>query len=172
MSGISALHLLEEAVRPALNELGDPWNGVAAEQLLMGTAAVESGLVYLRQLPRADGRVGPAKGLFQMEPFTFDDLLRRLNLERFEHLRNCVVFQATTQEPDASEMCWNLRFAAAMCRMKYRDAKPKLPEPWDIVGFEDYHKRFYNSAIGATRPGEFRRAWDDLIAPSAGRMWP
>lgn len=167
MSGLNPVHLLEEAVRPALNFMGEPWNGVAAEQLLMGTAAVESGLVALRQYG-----TGPAKGLFQMEPFTFDDIMRRISIERFDHLRNSVVFQATTQDPDASEMAWNLRFAAAMCRMKYRDAKPDLPEPWDIVGFEEYHKRFYNSALGATRPGEFRRAWDELIAPSAGRMWP
>ncbi len=167
MSGISAPDLLREVVRPSLDALGDPWNGVAAEQLLMGTAAVESGLFKLRQFSG-----GPAVGLWQMEPFTFHDILRRLGIERFEHLHNCVVFQATTQEPDPDEMAWNLRFACAMARMKYRDAKPALPEPWDIAGFEDYHKRFYNSALGETRPGEFTRAWNNLIAPSAGRMWP
>lgn len=167
MSGISPIDLLDEAVRPALASLGERWSGRSAEQLLMGTAAVESGLHKLRQYGG-----GPAIGFWQMEPFTFHDILKRLDIERYRELRNSVVFLATVQEPEPDEMAWNLRFAAGMARMKYRDAKPDLPKPWDIAGFEDYHKRFYNSALGATRPGEFTRAWNELIAPSAGRMWP
>jgi len=159
VSGISPIDLLDEAVRPALAALGERWAGRSAEQLLMGTAAVESGLHKLRQYGG-----GPAIG--------FWDILKRLDREQYADLRLSLVCLATVQEPEPDEMAWNLRFAAAMARMKYRDAKPDLPEPWDIAGFEAYHKRFYNSALGATRPGEFTRAWNDLIAPSAERMWP
>ena len=172
MSGISPIDLLDEAVRPALAALGDRWGGRSAEQLLMGTAAVESGLVKLRQYGFEPGSKVGAIGFWQGEPGTFHDILKRLNREQTAELHQSVVFLATVQEPDPDEMAWNLRFAAAMARMKYRDAKPALPEPWDIAGFEEYHKRFYNSALGATRPGEFTRAWNELIAPSAGRMWP
>lgn len=43
-----------------------------AENLLMGTAAQESALgEYIRQLGN-----GPALGIFQMEPETFDDIVR------------------------------------------------------------------------------------------------
>lgn len=167
MSGISPIDLLDEAVRPALAALGERWAGRSAEQLLIGTAAVESHLRYLRQIGG-----GPGIGFWQGEPRTFHDILKRLNREQYADLRLSLVCLATVQEPEPDEMAWNLRFAAAMARMKYRDAKPDLPEPWDITGFEDYHKRFYNSALGATRPGEFTRAWNELIAPSAGGMWP
>ena len=167
MSGISPIDLLDEAVRPALGALGDRWAGRSAEQLLMGIAAVESGLHKLRQYGG-----GQAIGFWQMEPRTFRDILKRLDREQYADLRLSLVCLATVQEPEPGEMAWNLRFAAGMARMKLRDAKPRLPEPWDIAGFEDYHKRFYNSSLGATRPGEFTRAWQELIAPSAERMWP
>ena len=169
MSGISATDLLFEAVRPALVALGGSWGGTNAEQLLMGTAAVESGLVKLRQYGNVpDGGVG----FWQMEPPTFDDLLRRLDRPESRDLLWAVISQATDKGKNPNEMAWNLRFACVMARMKYRDATPKLPDAGDIAGFEVYHKRFYNSSLGATRPGEFTRAWNNLIAPSAGRMWP
>ena len=163
MPGLDPRQLLELAVRPALAIMGPAYSTPAAEQLVMGTAAVESGLVWLKQLG-----TGPALGLWQMEPFTFRDLLKRLP----EHLRLTVALLAGGPiiEPDA--VAWNLRFGAAMCRVKYRDARPALPDAWDIAAMEDYHKRFYNSALGATKPGEFSRAWANLIAPQAERMWP
>lgn len=161
MSGLDPRQLLELAVRPALNALGEGHNGVAAEQLVMGTAAVESGLVWLKQLG-----TGPALGLWQMEPSTHDDLWSR-------HFKNHELFALSiSHSVDETEVAWNLRLGAAMCRLKYKDAKPKLPDAWDVAAMESYHKRFYNSALGATKPGEFTRAWANLIAPQAARMWP
>ena len=162
MSGLDPRQLLELAVRPALNALGEGYNGVAAEQLVMGTAAVESGLVWLKQLG-----TGPALGLWQVEPGTFADLWARRHEEFVGEGLAC-----SDHYPKFDEMACNLRFAAAMCRLKYKDAKPKLPDAWDVAAMESYHKRFYNSALGATKPGEFTRAWANLIAPQAARMWP
>jgi hypothetical protein len=163
MHGIDPRQLLEIAVRPALDAMGEGYNGEAAEQLVMGTAAVESGLVWLKQIGK-----GPALGLWQMEPFTFNDLLERIK----PPVSDAVLSLATSATPLPNEVAWNLRFGAAMARMKYRDARPSLPVPWDIEAMEEYHKRFYNSALGATQPGEFRRAWQRLIQPQAERMWP
>jgi hypothetical protein len=164
MSGIDPRQLLELAVRPALAAMGPDYSTPAAEQLVMGTAAVESGLVWLKQLG-----TGPALGLWQMEPFTHNDIARRAPQEIDYVLRNVLSVKG---DRDPMEMAWNLRYGAAMCRMKYRDARPEIPELWDITGFEAYHKRYYNSALGETKPGEFVRAWTNLIAPQAERMWP
>ena len=56
-------------VRPALQEIG-LWSQVA-ENLVLGTAVTESRLKYLKQLGK-----GPALGIFQMEPFTHNDIWR------------------------------------------------------------------------------------------------
>ena len=54
-------------IRPALEKLS--LRSLSAEELVLGTAIVESGLTYLKQ--HGDG---PALGLWQVEPATHDDL--------------------------------------------------------------------------------------------------
>jgi len=57
-------HLRREIIAPALRHIG-MWSG-AAENLLLGTAAVESRMgTYLRQVGG-----GPALGIWQVEPVT------------------------------------------------------------------------------------------------------
>ena len=54
-------------VRPTLEAIGA--HSRAAEDLVLGTALQESNLHYLRQLNE-----GPARGVYQMEPATYDDI--------------------------------------------------------------------------------------------------
>ena len=54
-------------IRPALTKI-NLWSR-SAEELVLGTAIVESGLTYLKQ--RGEG---PALGLWQIEPATHEDL--------------------------------------------------------------------------------------------------
>ena len=61
-----ARKILLAAIRPALTTLAA--GGIAAEQLLLGTAIQESLLIHRQQLGG-----GPALGLFQMETATHDD---------------------------------------------------------------------------------------------------
>lgn len=69
MSGILPAHLRDLIIRPTLVEMGH--YSPAAEALLLGTAAHEShGGRYLSQIR------GPARGIYQMEPATHDDLWR------------------------------------------------------------------------------------------------
>lgn len=170
--GIDALQLLQEVVRPALAKMNeklpdmDDHKVVSAEQIVMGTAALESRLVWLRQHGN-----GPARGLWQMEPATFYDLLLRCN----GSLRNAILKMSVADINDIvspDEMCWNLRFAAAMCRLKYRDDPHPLPQIGDVQGMERLHKRCYNSILGATQVGQFTRAWTDIIEPRYNQMWP
>ena len=53
-------------IQPTLIQLG-LWS-VAAQELLLGTALIESNLTHRRRLG------GPARGFFQMEPETHDDI--------------------------------------------------------------------------------------------------
>ena len=64
---LSSIHLLDRVIAPALEKIG-LWSR-AAEELVLGTAIIESGLTYLKQ--HGDG---PALGLWQVEPATHDDL--------------------------------------------------------------------------------------------------
>ena len=54
-------------IKPALTKI-NLWSR-SAEELILGTAIVESGLTYLKQ--HGDG---PALGLWQVEPATHEDL--------------------------------------------------------------------------------------------------
>ena len=54
-------------IRPVLLVIGG--ESRAAENLILGTALQESNLRYLRQLGD-----GPARGVYQMEPATHDDI--------------------------------------------------------------------------------------------------
>ena len=64
---LSSIHLQDRVIAPALDKI-DLWSR-AAEELVLGTAIVESGLTYLIQ--HSDG---PALGLWQIEPATHEDL--------------------------------------------------------------------------------------------------
>ena len=67
MAKMLASQMLSLVIRPALEKLS-LWS-LSAEELVLGTAIVESGLTYLKQ--HGDG---PALGLWQVEPATHDDL--------------------------------------------------------------------------------------------------
>ena len=64
---LAATLLLSMVIRPALTKI-NLWSS-SAEELVLGTAIVESGLTYLKQ--HGDG---PALGLWQIEPATHEDL--------------------------------------------------------------------------------------------------
>ena len=71
MKGVAGLDLTQYkqlVIVPALATLPARLNGVAAVNLIAGTALVESAGVYLHQLG-----AGPAIGLEEMEPVTHDD---------------------------------------------------------------------------------------------------
>ena len=104
-TGLDPRQVRDLVVRPVLDRLGLT-KPLAAERLLMGTAAQESQFRYLRQIGG-----GPALGLWQMEPATFADLWRRFEA-RFD-LREWTVYGA----PPVDQLVWNLHLACAMARI-------------------------------------------------------
>jgi hypothetical protein len=141
---------LRAVIRPVLVDMGY-WSQ-ASENLLMGTAATESALgTYLFQVE------GPALGIFQMEPATHDDIHGHFLAYRPELRAKVLNWSASGGA--ASELAWNLAYAAAMCRCHYlRDPVP-LPQADDVAGMAATWKRHYNTHKGRGDEADYIAAY-------------
>ena len=154
---MDAKHLRKYIVAPALAEIG--MHSMEAEDLVMGTAAQESHLKYVRQF-----NDGPARGLFQMEVATHDDIWNNwLAYKRTvsEELKNAIQFEGF--RPIADRMVWDLKYGAMMCRIHYRRKSSPLPEHGDLEGYAAYWKKHYNTVHGAGTEEEFIKHWKRYI---------
>lgn len=160
--GLDARQLLEYVVRPALRAFGPGYSTISAEQLVLGTAAQESGLRYLRQVGG-----GPALGLWQMEPATF-----RWLRDQFAPQKglSAAANKFTDGQPEDAGLLWNLRLGAAYCRLRYVPDPRPLPPAGDTLGQASYWKRVYNTTAGAGQVDQYLQAWERLVAPA--RLWP
>lgn len=128
-------------VRPTLEYLAPeiPYS-LAAEALIVATAACESELVFLRQRGS-----GPALGLLQMEPATERD-----NWENFlaynTVLRKKLISMCGVRHLD---LVGNLPYQVAMARIKYYRDPRRLPSAFDKRGQAETWKRVYNTPQGA-----------------------
>lgn len=114
-----------------------------AEQLVMGTALAESKIFFLQQVGR-----GPARGIFQMEPITHDDIWKNF-LSRRAGLMNDLKGLIMRDMDLHDQLRGNLFYAAAMCRIHYLRFREPLPAPGDWPGMAAYWKRYYNTPAGA-----------------------
>ena len=150
---MKADELLEYVIRPALNKIG--LGGHDAEQLVLGTAIVESGLQYLHQLGG-----GPAIGLWQMEPATFTDIYA--NYLRYQSpLSGALASIGVVFPIDANQMAWNLYYGAAMCRIHYRRVKAPLPKTLD--GCAEYWKEYYNTPLGKGTVRKYVKSFNNMV---------
>jgi hypothetical protein len=134
-------NLRELVIRPALQYI-ELWSQ-AAENLVLGTALVESNAEYLHQVK------GPALGLWQMEPATHDDIWE--NFLKYNGTLRDWLDEITTPAHitlGASEMIGNLYYGAAMCRLHYRRVAEPLPAAKDPEAMAAYWKAHYNTPLG------------------------
>ena len=97
---------------------------------------------------------GPARGVYQIEPATHDDIVMRY-LKRRTALRERVDVLVAPEPSRIDQLATNLAYATAICRLRYwMDPKP-LPEADDIEGLGRYWKRVYNTARGKGKVAEF-----------------
>jgi hypothetical protein len=142
-------------IRPTLLGL-DPLvpYSTAAENLLLGTALVESRLIYLRQVGG-----GPARGVYQVEPATHADLWDRWLAFRAP-LASRVRSLASQGWPgerevrEHEELETNLAYATAIARLVYRRSPALLPAANDADALAALHKRVFNTVLGKTRVEE------------------
>lgn len=125
-----------------------PW--VASIQLVMGTGLTESEFRHIDQVDKAN-KPGPAVSFWQIEKATHDDVWRNWLAYRSDIRGRLTALLVPDSEP-FWQMHWNLKYAAAMCRVIYMRVKEKLPVSGDAQGMANYHKKYYNTYLGKTDP--------------------
>ena len=119
-----------------------------AVNLIEGTGAHEScGWKYRKQLGN-----GPALGLFQMEPATFNDICK--NYLKYRPAIEAKIKQISHVSILSSiDLINNDRLAVCMCRVHYMRQKGAIPD--SVEGYAEYWKDHYNTFIGDGTIEEF-----------------
>jgi hypothetical protein len=131
-------------IKPALSKL-QLFSDVASE-LLVFTCAVESdGGTYLKQLK------GPALGIYQMEPATYNDIWQNYLRSRHDYLMMLGGNFDAYRMPSENRMVYDLCYATAMARLHYRRCVRALPEKGDIEGIWQYYKDYWNTEKGKAK---------------------
>ncbi len=151
---INQKQLLNNVVYPVLHGLEfdkTPEARKNAAALLMYTCMQEShGGEFIKQLG-----TGPALGIMQMEPNTFNDIVDNYIMYRPEIWDRVNEVTGTQGEPDCEEMVYNLALSVAMARIHYRRTPPAIPAWDDLEGMWKLYKKYYNSVLGAATKEEF-----------------
>lgn len=153
---LNIVQFREYVLRPAL-EATQTWSE-SAENLLLGTAIVESRLVFLKQLNN-----GPAIGLYQMEPNTYHDLCIYLEKRRPELHDKILDFLWLEHLPTGMNMHvlqHNLGLQTLMARALYLRVPEPLPQAHDISGLGCYYKKYYNTPLGRSSAQAFEDAYN------------
>ena len=132
-------------------------NSQDAEELLVFTCGVESlGGTYLQQVK------GPALGIYQMEPTTYNDIWQnfiipdnKLGLRLFNNFD-------VSRMPSEERLIYDLRFATAMSRIFYLRIQEPLPPANDVDAIWDYYKKYYNTVKGKAEKNESIRKYRDF----------
>ena len=130
-------------IQPTLRHLG-LWS-LAANELLLGTALIESNLIHRRQLG------GRARGFFQMEPATHNDIWE--NFLKYRAQVGDRVKQLLTSERDDKivELEVNDKYACAMARVHYLRVSAPPPQAGDVAGMAAYWKNLLQYTAGSRR---------------------
>src|ERR1700743_1911758 len=130
--------LRELIIQPALKDLVIFNNSM--EELLVFTCAVESeGGTYLQQIK------GPALGIYQMEPATYNDHWQNYIKGKSDLFLLLLSNFDAHHMPSEDRLVYDLRFATAMAALHYRRVPGALPAGADTVAIWDYYKRYYNT---------------------------
>jgi hypothetical protein len=143
-------------VRPVLTHL-QLWS-TAAENLLIGTALQESGLRFLHQRGG-----GPARGLYQIEPDSENDL--HVNFLAYRPPLAARLYGLVAPVPSRTEqLATNLAYATAVARLIYYRCPEPLPAAGDIAGMARYWKFHFNTEKGKGSIPAFILNYKEFIA--------
>jgi len=151
-----ATHLLNLAIRPAL--LGIKLWTPAAEELLLGTAIVESDLLLRKQLGG-----GPARGLFQMEPVTHDDIWANYLKYKLDLAKSISAVMTSPAANKLLELEKNDKYASAMARAHYSRAPTPIPQAGNVQAMAKYWKDYYNTWRGQGRETKYLEKWSKTM---------
>lgn len=132
--------------------------------MVMGTAAQESRMgYYLHQLG------GPAVGAYQIEQPTHQDIVGRyLMREENADLRQIVIGMTCRDQPIGSkdELATNLRYATAICRIRYWMEIEPLPPANQLERIGKYWDDHYNANPEHGTVEEFVRNYQEHVIGS------
>lgn len=117
-----------------------------AEELLVFTCAVESlGGHYLKQVD------GPALGIYQMEPVTYNDIWQTYIKSKGSLMLRLLTNFGIGFMPSEEQLIYDLRFATAMTRIFYERIKEPLPDASNVDAIWNYYKKYYNTNLGSAQ---------------------
>jgi hypothetical protein len=133
----------------------------AAEELLIFTCAVESlGGTYLQQVK------GPALGIYQMEPATYNDIWQNyIRNNGSISMRMFSLFHIAFM-PSEDRLIYDLRYATAMTRLHYARVQAPLPDPKNENAIWEYYKKYYNSVLGKAEKRESIKKYHSFLENS------
>lgn len=150
-------------VKPTLRFLAPeiPYSETAVELLMMTMAHESNGGYYLEQVK------GPAKGPYQMEPATEDDIWQNYleyNQPLCDKLHELCIGLPQYPELYDNELSANLFYATAMARLQYyRDSQPlpsgDLHYDGTIRELAHYAKRVFNTEAGKAHADDYYNAY-------------
>jgi len=158
-------------IRPTLEYLGQGnprIASVSAIEQLLGTVAHESQFTYLDQVTGpADSELGPAIGIYQIEPATMGDLFKNyLSAPSRRDLSDRVMSLLAARPVPRDQLATNLAFATAIARLIYLRSPVALAPAGDIAGHARVWKTVYNTAKGAGTESQFISDYQRLVAPN------
>ena len=180
---LASAQFARHIVAPALRHMG--LYSPAAVRLLLGTALHESGGLLLvdQWTGPGDETLGPAIGLYQVEPATHDDVWRNV---LFADPDGGPVDPPPAPSARRAQLVSRLRgltlsalprherllcpfYATAIARLVYWRRPEPLPDVADLEGLAAYYKAHFNSHLGASTPekwlADFRRFGGDHFEP-------
>ncbi len=138
-------------IKPTLEYMDGNYNTIEARFLLLCTAAIESDCGYhIKQVN------GPALGIWQMEPVTYDDIWDNCDALNLGGLSFKVVKLGlrknraeNLESHPYDDLFSSPMYACAMSRLKYSMTPEPLPEYTgdpniDLRAFYDYYAKFYH----------------------------
>lgn len=129
-----------------------------AEELMVFTCAAESlGGTYLQQVG------GPALGIYQMQPETFNDIWQNYLQKNNRLLMMLLSNFHITFTPSEDRLIYDLRLATAMTRIFYARIREPLPSAEDTNAIWDYYKKYYNTENGAAEKDASISKYRDFI---------
>lgn len=144
-------------IKPVLVRVGGV--NLAAEELLLGTAVQES----LNFMYRNQAGGGPAKGYFQMEPATHNDIWDNFLKYRTNLATNVLSLLSSKSADKIKELEINDKYAAAMARVHYMRVASPLPKAGNIEAQARYWKQHYNTILGKGNPHEYIQKWNKYV---------
>jgi hypothetical protein len=145
-----------DIIIPTLKTMNMGGDNIA--ELLLGTALVESRLTWRKQMGN-----GPARGLYQMEMATHDDIWDNYLSYRKSLADKVLQFKTSHKANAEEELINNDSYATAMARVHYARVKEAIPDAGDIVGMANYWKKYYNTILGKGFPDKYVEVWNQTV---------